>query len=93
MGESLSKFNQAQNRFFAAIRAELVEDVRSLPDEWQRTFRLMYGRKNGKRSAADAETMSVAEVVAEIPTDKLDWAVQQVENSHRKLAPPEQPHD
>ena len=81
-----SKFKQAEARFHDAVRSELVADILSLPEGWQRTFRLMYGRNGGKRSVADAEALTAEAVEAEIPAEKLDWAVQQGENSHNKIA-------
>ena len=68
-------------------RTELLRGLSQLPTTWQRTFRLMYGRKNGKRSVENAETMPIEDVVAEIPDEKLDWAMQQVERSLEKNAP------
>jgi hypothetical protein len=46
----------------------------------------MYGRNNGKRSVEDAKAMSIRDVVYEIPSEKLDWALSQVENSKANQA-------
>jgi len=67
-------------------RQTLMDGLEGLPSDWQRTFKLMYGRKNGKRSLEDTELMPISEVVAEIPSEKLDLAMLQVEASKRKLA-------
>ena len=52
-----------------------------MPEGWQFVFRMMYGRKNGKRSVEDTVAMDINEV----PREKLDWAMQQAENSLKKL--------
>jgi len=63
----------------------ITEDLAKLPENWQRTFKLMYGRKNGKRSVEDAIMLSIDEVVKEVRTEELDWALTQVDNSLKKL--------
>jgi len=68
-------------------RKELLSGLIQLPASWQRTFKLMYGRKNGKRSVEDAEAMPIADVVKEMSEEKLDWAMQQVYASIKKNAP------
>jgi hypothetical protein len=65
-------------------RGRLLETLEQIPAANQRIFKLMYGRNNGKRSVSDAEEMTGSAVVAEIPTDKLDWAMDQVANTIRK---------
>lgn len=62
-------------------RSTLKAGLARLPPENLRVFALMYGRKNGKRSVEDAVAMSPSDVVDEIPAEKLDWAMQQVERS------------
>lgn len=66
-------------------RTTLVESLVKLPEGWQDKFKMMYARNNGKRSVEDAKAMDMADVVAEMPGEKLDWAMQQVENSLAKL--------
>lgn len=51
-----------------------------------RTFALMYGRKGGKRSVEDAVAMPLADIVNEIPPDKLDWAMQQVNRTLEQIS-------
>jgi len=67
-------------------REQLKEGLTQLPDTWHRTFKLMYGRDNGKHSVEDAIALEINDVVDIMPEDKLDWAMQQVENSLAKLA-------
>ena len=69
----------------AFARQHIKDGLAQLPEKWQRTFRLIYGRDNGKRSVEDAETMPIADLVEEIPAGKLYWAMQQVLNSIKKL--------
>lgn len=65
-------------------RQQIIEQLSILPEDWQRNFKLMYGRNKGKRSVEDAVAMSIPDIVAEVPAERLDWALQQVENSHAK---------
>jgi hypothetical protein len=73
--------NQLQDYAREQIKAGLAQ----LPETWQRTFKLMYGRDNGKRSVEDAVALQINDVVDIMPADKLDWAMQQVQNSLDKL--------
>ena len=67
-------------------RDALKTGLAQLPNDWQRTFKLIYGRDDGRRSVEGAVAMSVDEVVEAVPADKLDWAMSQVQNSLNKLA-------
>lgn len=75
--------NQEIDQF---ARNLLASKLAQLPAENHRIFKLMYGRKGGRRSVPDAEAMPIAEVVAEVPFDKIDWAIQQCEASIKKTA-------
>ena len=66
-------------------RQTLNEGLNNLPLDWQNLFKLMYGRNNGKRSVEDSKLMSIQDVINEIPSEKLDWAMQQVQRSIEKL--------
>jgi hypothetical protein len=66
-------------------RETLINNLATLPDAWQIMFKRMYGRNNGQRSLEDTMVMNIAEIVAEIPPDRLDWAMKQVDASIRKL--------
>lgn len=66
-------------------RNTLKEELTKLPESIHRIFKLMYGRKNGKRSIPDMDAMDITAVVDEMETEKLDWAMQQVANSVAKL--------
>jgi hypothetical protein len=67
-------------------REELKAGLAQLPADWQRMFKLMYARDGGKRSVEDAEAMPIDDVVEQVPAEKLDWAMQQVQNSLNKLS-------
>ena len=71
-------------------RSQILKQCESLSTSNQRIFKLMYGRKTNTRGIAtrsveDAEKLSITDLVAEIPAEKLDWALQQLENAHTKL--------
>ena len=59
----------------------LRENIVRLPEGSQRVFKQMYGRNYGKRTLEDAMLMPIFDVINEIPTDSLDWAMQQVKRS------------
>lgn len=58
-------------------RERIKQGLALLPPEWQMTFKRMYSHNN-----LDAP---IEEVVETMPTDKLDWALTQIENSIVKL--------
>lgn len=61
-------------------RQKLRDGLAKLPNDHLRMFRLMYARNVGKRLVADAVLMPIADVVEEIPANRLSWALTQVEN-------------
>jgi len=81
-----------KNQLKAFAHQTLQDGLDRLPAGWQNKFKLMYGRRGGKRSVVDCEAMPMSDVIAEIPDGNLDWAMQQVENSLKKAdltRPPE----
>lgn len=74
------------NQLQQFARQQLKDGLAHLSDGNQRTFKLMYGRDDGKRSVEDATAMDISAVVDEMTPEKLDWAMQQVERSLQKLA-------
>ena len=74
------------NQLQSFARQTLLDGLASLPEDWLRTFNLMYGMDDGRRTVEDATAMPIEAVVAEIPEEKLDWAMQQVERSLVKLS-------
>lgn len=56
-------------------RDKIKEGLADLPDGWQDIFRRMYGEQG----------QDINDVVDQMPADKLDWALTQVENSLDKL--------
>lgn len=61
-------------------RNYLKENLTNAPERWQKNFKLMYGRNDGKRSVEDTLKMSVLEVVLEMPKQQLMYATEQVQN-------------
>lgn len=59
-------------------RSWLKEHLRQRPEKEQHFFKRMYSHKHLDRSIED--------VVNAMPDDKLDWAMQQVQNSENKQA-------
>jgi hypothetical protein len=64
-------------------RKTLKEGLPQCTVDQQTKFKLMYARKGGKRSVEDAKAMPLNEVVDEIPSEKLDWAMEQLESTLR----------
>lgn len=59
-------------------REETKSGLAKLPEDWQDKFKRMYSPGN--------HDLDINEVVDRMPEGKLDWAMQQVENSVRKLS-------
>ncbi len=57
-------------------RKTLLEGLNRLPEKNQMVFKCMYSNDNLKASIGD--------VVANMPADKLDWAMEQIENTLNK---------
>lgn len=70
----------------AFAEAEILKGLQQLPEDWQMKFKLMYGRQNGKRPLEESKAMLIEDVIREVPDDRIDWAMQQVENSIKSLA-------
>jgi len=66
-------------------RKQIKEWLFQLPEAHQRTFKLLYGRNNGKRTVEDAASLNINDVVDMVPEDRLEWAMRQVESSLNKL--------
>lgn len=62
----------------------LITNLNLLTEDNRRIFKLMYGRKNGKRSVEDAVEMNIEDVIMEMADDQLDWAMEQVRNTTAK---------
>lgn len=69
------------NTLKSFARSKIIEGLNKLPEGWVDRFKLMYGRDGGRRSVEDTKAMTIEDVVEEVPEEKLDWALQQVENS------------
>ena len=74
MNETLQQF----------ARQTLKDQLALCTEAQQRKFRLMYGRAGGRRTVGDTEAMTINDVVEEIPAERLDWAMQQVQNTIKK---------
>lgn len=59
------------------IRQQIKDGLKQLPDSWQTKFKRMYSQNN---LDWDIET-----VVDNMPNEKLDWALSQVENSLKRF--------
>ena len=58
-------------------RNQIKAGLKQLPENWQLTFKRMYAHKN--------IDWDIEKVVDNMPDEKLDWALSQVENSLLKL--------
>lgn len=63
----------------------LSDNCAKLPYQWQNTFKLMYGRNDGKRSVNDALLMDIDDVIAEMNDSKIKCGTRQVVASLEKL--------
>lgn len=62
----------------------MLDGLKKLPATWQNTFKLMYGRKGGSRSVEDTLAMSIEDVILEVPDERFDLALSQIERSVEK---------
>lgn len=60
-------------------RDYLVRNLANCTEKQINKFKSMYGRKYGQRSLEQALSMTIKDVVDEIPENKIEWAMQQVE--------------
>jgi hypothetical protein len=58
-------------------KTQLKDGLKQLPDNMQTIFKRIYSPDNLE--------LSIDEVVNNIPQEKLDWAMRQVENSLQKI--------
>lgn len=57
------------------------ECVPMLTDAQRKTFRLMYGRLNGKRSVEEALALPMNTIINEIPASAVEHCISQIEKS------------
>lgn len=65
----------------AHARDYILKYLILLPEQCHITFRLMYGRKNGHRTVVETLSIPLVTVVMEVPDNKLEWAMTQVDKS------------
>jgi len=58
-------------------RNAILKGVKQLPKDWQQLFKRLYSHDN--------LTISIDALVANMPEEKLDWAMQQIEQSLEKI--------
>ena len=58
-------------------RDQILEGLKELPESWVFMFKRMYSHEN-----LDAK---IEDVVNSMPSDKLDWALSQVQNSIKRF--------
>ena len=66
------------NQLQEFARQSLKDGLVKLPENWQMMFKRMYSPNNLETDLND--------VIDNIPDDKLDWAMQQVQKSIEKLS-------
>jgi hypothetical protein len=84
------------NHILENYARQYIKDMISfLPHGYQEKFKLMYGRttglKSGTRSVEDTKSLPLETIIDDMSSDKLDWAMIQIENSYKKLL--EKEHD
>ena len=65
------------NKVSDFTREEIKDGLKQLPEKWQLMFKRMYSHNNLE--------LDIDSVVDNMPDDKLDWALTQVENSLAKI--------
>lgn len=59
------------------MRNQIKNGLKQLPDSWKELFKRMYSHKDLSKD--------INKVVDDMPIEKLDWALSQVENSMKKM--------
>lgn len=73
----------AQLQEFARYTLKL--GLAKLPEDSQRVFKLMYATTGSGHKTVVHLEWTIDKVVDKMPEEKLDWAMQQVENTLAKL--------
>lgn len=66
-------------------RIWLCDNAAKLPYQWQNIFKLMYGRKDGKRTVNETLVTEIETVIKEIKPKQINWAMTQIVNSLDKV--------
>ena len=66
-------------------RKEILDMLQRVSELGRQNFRLMYGRKNGKRSVEDALKMDLSQVLSEVTNEQISHLYTQCEASLNKL--------
>ena len=70
-------------------REYIITNIALLPEGHQKRFKQLYGRtaglKSGVRSMEETLETPIEDIIDTMPTEKLDWAMIQIENSLKKL--------
>jgi hypothetical protein len=69
------KIKIMNKNLFIAGKEMVKELLAQCTDKQQETFKMAFGRKNGKRSVEDALKMSIDEVVEELTESNLNSAI------------------
>ena len=67
--------------FYQQAREELICKLALLTPDNHRIFRYMYAGKDRKAPTDEEMKKPIADIVRDMPDEKLDWAVQQVQRS------------
>ena len=67
------------------MRSEIKKGLKQLPEDWQLLFKRMYSYPNGNLSELPDLEKPIDKVVDDMPVEKLDWALSQVQKSIAKI--------
>ena len=67
------------------MRSEIKQGLKQLPEDWQLLFKRMYSYPNGNLSVLPDLEKPIDKVVDDMPVEKLDWALSQVQKSIAKI--------
>ena len=67
------------------MRSEIKQGLKQLPEDWQLLFKRMYSYPNGSLSVLPDLEKPIDKVVDDMPVEKLDWALSQVQKSIAKI--------
>ena len=70
----------------AEIRQQLLDVLSQLTPGQQRSFKLVYGQDDGRRSTLEAQALHADVIVAEIPVGYLSMALHHATSTYERLS-------
>ena len=77
----MKTFKAMEAEFYKQVRGELIAGLALLPPDNHRIFKIGYSRNARKRPTDEDLEKPIVDIVRDMPNEKLDWAMQQVQRT------------